>query len=214
MILCFKLYGDALTLGHLLYQLKKHRFSLFVQIGKITVQLAGDMQLCVQCLAVLREIPQMPLTPNVNGAIILRFIFPGEIVVVANQFIIQSAPFDKSRPCTVLSVHRTDGAGLQIPDTSSPTKKANPRRPFLLAEKQGFGFCTLALAACAPHRAASAVAKTRGGASATLLPLRCALQIPTIHMRQIIEAIQWMASIIWRRSRDLNPGDPSQILLP
>ena len=66
LILCFKLFGDALTLGHLLNQLKKHRFSLFVHIGKISVPLAGDLQLrentgTVPCVA--REAPFFPCFP-------------------------------------------------------------------------------------------------------------------------------------------------------
>ena len=61
LILGLDLFGDALTDSHLLYQLKKHGLCLIVQIGKITVQLAGDLQLCVQRLSMLTEIPQMPL---------------------------------------------------------------------------------------------------------------------------------------------------------
>ena len=67
LILGLELLHDALTDGKLFYQLKKHVFRLLIQIGKITVQLAGDLQLCVHRLLVLSEIPQMPLTPNANG---------------------------------------------------------------------------------------------------------------------------------------------------
>ena len=93
MILDLKLFCDALTLGHLLYQIKKHRFSLHVQIGKISVQLAGDLQLCVQCLAVLPEIPQMPLTPSADGPL----FFSGQLQtwneIIALQLIPKSVLF-------------------------------------------------------------------------------------------------------------------------
>ena len=69
LILDLKLFCDAFTGRHLLNQLKKHRFSLFIQIGKITVQLAGDLQLRVQRFAVLQEKPQMPLPPYADGTL-------------------------------------------------------------------------------------------------------------------------------------------------
>jgi len=47
-----ELFGDAFTCRHLFYQLKEHILRLFVQVGKITVQLASDLQLCVQCLPI------------------------------------------------------------------------------------------------------------------------------------------------------------------
>jgi hypothetical protein len=47
-----ELFGDAFTCRHLFYQLKEHILRLFVQAGKITVQLASDLQLCVQCLPI------------------------------------------------------------------------------------------------------------------------------------------------------------------
>ena len=72
LILSLELFGDALTLGHLLYQLKKHSFCLLVQIGKITVQLAGDLQRCVHRLTVLPEIPQMPLKNKCQWAFVLQ----------------------------------------------------------------------------------------------------------------------------------------------
>ena len=42
LILGFQFLGDALTGGHLFYQLKEHILCLLVQIGKITVQLMSD----------------------------------------------------------------------------------------------------------------------------------------------------------------------------
>lgn len=69
LILGLELFCDVLPSCHLLYQLKKHVFRLLVQIGQITVQLACDLQLCVQRLAVLSDIPQMPLVPNADGVL-------------------------------------------------------------------------------------------------------------------------------------------------
>ena len=93
MILDLKLFCDAFTGRHLLNQLKKHRFSLFVQIGKITVQLAGDLQLREQRLTVLSEIPQMPLTPSVDGPL----FFSGQLLtwneLIALQLIPKSVLF-------------------------------------------------------------------------------------------------------------------------
>ena len=93
LILDLKLFCDAFTGRHLLNQLKKHRFSLFVQIGKIAVQLAGGQQLRVQRLAVLPEIPQMPLAPNADGPL----FFSGQLQtwneIIALQLILKSVLF-------------------------------------------------------------------------------------------------------------------------
>lgn len=43
LILGLEPLGDALTGGKLFYQLKEHSLSLIVQIGKIAVQLTGDL---------------------------------------------------------------------------------------------------------------------------------------------------------------------------
>ena len=87
LILGLELFCDAFTGRHLLYQLKKHSFSLFVQIGKISVQRAGGQQLRVQRLAVLPEIPQMPLAPNADGPL----FFSGQLqtwnVIIALQLV-------------------------------------------------------------------------------------------------------------------------------
>ena len=40
LIVCFELFGHALTLCHLFYEPKKHILSLIVYIGKVSVQLA------------------------------------------------------------------------------------------------------------------------------------------------------------------------------
>jgi hypothetical protein len=43
LILCLELFGDAITGGKLFYQIKEHSLRLLVQIGKITVQFAGNL---------------------------------------------------------------------------------------------------------------------------------------------------------------------------
>ena len=87
LILSLELFGDALTGGKLLYQLKKHSFCLLVQIGQITVQFSGDLQLGVQCLTVLPEIPQMPLSPNADGALFFIGQLQARNVVIALQLV-------------------------------------------------------------------------------------------------------------------------------
>ena len=67
LILGLALFRNALTNGRLFYQLKEHILCLLVQIGKITVQLAGELQLRVQRLAVLPEISQVSSPPHPVG---------------------------------------------------------------------------------------------------------------------------------------------------
>ena len=67
LILGLELFRNALTNGRLFYQLKEHILCLLVQIGKITVQLAGALQLRVQRLAVLPEISQVSSPPHPVG---------------------------------------------------------------------------------------------------------------------------------------------------
>ena len=93
MILDFELFCDTLTGGQLLYQLKKHSLCLFVQVGKITVQLAGDLQLCVQRLAVLPEIPQMSLSPDADGAVFFGRYGQARKIIVSVQLVSQSILF-------------------------------------------------------------------------------------------------------------------------
>ena len=93
MILGFLLLGNAVTNCHLLYQHKKHGLRLIVQIGKITVQLAGDLQLCVQRLAVLSEIPQVPLAPNADGVLFFVWHSQAREIIVPMQLVPQSVLF-------------------------------------------------------------------------------------------------------------------------
>ena len=55
-------------LRYLLYQPKKHIFRLFVNIRKITVQLATCEQVGIKHFAVLFEIAQVPLSPYIGYA--------------------------------------------------------------------------------------------------------------------------------------------------
>ena len=93
LILGLELFCDAFTGRHLLYQLKKHSFSLFVQIGKISVQRAGGQQLRVQRLAVLPEIPQMPLTPSADGPLFFSGQPQTGNEIIALQLILKSVLF-------------------------------------------------------------------------------------------------------------------------
>ena len=93
LILGFELFGDALTEGHLFYQLKKHSLRLLVQISQITVQLAGDLQLCVQRLAVLSEIPQVPLAPNADGVLFFVWHSQAREIIVFVKLVPQPSLF-------------------------------------------------------------------------------------------------------------------------
>ena len=93
LILDLKLFCDAFTGRHLLNQLKKHCLGLLVQIGKLSVQRAGDLQLCVQCLAVLPEIPQMPLTPSADRTLFFSGQLQSWNEIIALQLIPKSVLF-------------------------------------------------------------------------------------------------------------------------
>ena len=55
-------------LRYLLYQPKKHIFRLCVNIGKVTVQLTACEQIGIEYFAVLFEIAQVPLSPDIGYA--------------------------------------------------------------------------------------------------------------------------------------------------
>ena len=66
LIFRFERFGYALTLCHLLYELRKHFVCLLVDVGKVSVHLAACQQIEIKDLAILLDIPQMPLTPNAD----------------------------------------------------------------------------------------------------------------------------------------------------
>ena len=75
------------------------------------------------------------------------------------------------------------------------------------------GICFAEIAAHArSHRSHSRLCKTRGGQTIHRTVCCSALQIPMIRRQNNNHPDGWL--LFWRRSRDLNPGDPSQILLP
>ena len=66
LIVCFELFGHALTLCHPFYEPKKHIFSLLVYIGKVSVQFAFCEQGRIKTFAVHLYILQVPLSPNAD----------------------------------------------------------------------------------------------------------------------------------------------------
>ena len=67
LIVCFELFGHALTLCHLFYEPKKHILGLLVYIGKVSVQFAFCEQGRIKTFAVRLDIPQVPLSPNADS---------------------------------------------------------------------------------------------------------------------------------------------------
>lgn len=63
LILCFELFGYALTLSHLFYQPKKHFLSLPVDFGKMSVQFPACQQVIIQNFVIPLQIPCVPLSP-------------------------------------------------------------------------------------------------------------------------------------------------------
>ena len=78
----FELFGDALTLGHLLCQQEHLLRCLFVDVGKVGVQSAAGQQLYVQGFALGFDVPQVSLTPNPDGPFFLsRYCQAGDVIV-------------------------------------------------------------------------------------------------------------------------------------
>ena len=95
LILRLELFRNALTGGHLFYQLKEHTLCPLVQIGKITIQLAGGQQLRIERLSVLPEKPLVPLSPNADGLFILNRYCQAGNVIIAPQLVPQTVAFIK-----------------------------------------------------------------------------------------------------------------------
>ena len=57
-----ELFRDTLCLFHLLYKRFQTLLSLFVNVGKITIQLAACQQIHIQNFMVLFEMPSVPLS--------------------------------------------------------------------------------------------------------------------------------------------------------
>ena len=63
LILCFELFGDALTLCHLLCQQEYLLRRLFAYVGQIGIQSATGQKLHVQGFSLRLDVPQVPLSP-------------------------------------------------------------------------------------------------------------------------------------------------------
>ena len=75
-IIGFQYLGNALGLGNLPNNGIQPFLGLLVNIGKIAVQLAAQLQAGVEGLAVLPDVPQVPLTPQTNG--LFFFLWQGQ----------------------------------------------------------------------------------------------------------------------------------------
>ena len=56
LVFCFELFGDALIVFYLIYQLGKHFFCLFVDFGEVVVEGAVDCQFGVQKFFVFADV--------------------------------------------------------------------------------------------------------------------------------------------------------------
>lgn len=72
LVICLELFRHALALGHLLNRPGELHFGLLVNVRQAAARLAVQQQTVVAGLAVLPDIPQMPLTPQTDG---LSFLF-------------------------------------------------------------------------------------------------------------------------------------------
>ena len=72
LVFCFELFGHAITFCHLFYEPKKHILSLFIYIGKVSVQFAFCEQGCIKTFTVRLDILQVPLSPNTDFDLIPR----------------------------------------------------------------------------------------------------------------------------------------------
>ena len=98
LIVCFELFGHALTLCHLFYEPKKHIFSLLVYIGKVSVQFAFCKQGRIKTFAVRLDIPQVPLSPNAD----FNLFFGGQCKVGLIIISLQSVADTRSFVCKML----------------------------------------------------------------------------------------------------------------
>lgn len=67
LVACFELFRYTLPLSHLLHQPGEHGFGLLVNVSQVAAQLAAQLQTGVEGLAVLFDVPQVPLTPQADG---------------------------------------------------------------------------------------------------------------------------------------------------
>ena len=87
LILRFELFSYALSLGHLLCQQEHLLRYLFVDVGKVGIQLAADQQFRVQGFALLLDMPQVALPPNPDGPFFLSRYCQAWDVIVALKLI-------------------------------------------------------------------------------------------------------------------------------
>jgi hypothetical protein len=95
LILCLELFGDALTLGYLLYQQEHLLRRLFVYVCQIGIQSAAGQKLRVQGFALGLDEPQVSLSPNADGPFILNRYCQAGNVIIAPQLVPQTVAFIK-----------------------------------------------------------------------------------------------------------------------
>ena len=66
LVICFELFGDALIGFHLIYQLRKHFFRLFIDFGEVVVEGAVYHQFGVQKFFVFADVGEIAFAPDTN----------------------------------------------------------------------------------------------------------------------------------------------------
>ena len=66
LVIRFELFSDALIGFHLVYQLRKHFFCLFVDFGKVVVESAAYHQFGVQEFLVLADVGEIAFAPDAD----------------------------------------------------------------------------------------------------------------------------------------------------
>ena len=87
LVICFELFDDAFAVLHLIYQLRKHFFCLFVDFGEVDVEGAVDCQFGMQKILVLADVGEIAFTPDAD-------VYFGELeardVIIAVAFVPQT----------------------------------------------------------------------------------------------------------------------------
>ncbi len=123
LILRFALFGDTISDGHLIYQLKKHGFCLLVQVCQISVQLAGG---CISryrylwCCRIYRRCrcPQMPMGRFSRHMRTFSLCNPPNVIDSCNSIILADYKSPKGLPHSETAPWRMDMSLTEIAGVS------------------------------------------------------------------------------------------------
>ncbi len=101
LIIRFEFFGHTLTLGHLLYQPKKHFLCLPVDVSKVAVQFAAGEQGRIGCPAMLLQVTRVAPSPHADGLLFFLGQFQIRKKIIPNLRV-STAHFFKNRLCHCL----------------------------------------------------------------------------------------------------------------